>query len=132
MMAKRSYMANQQPTNIQSVGSQSKSRKDKALHSIWASFSRAIGLVVIVMSAAMYVQLVPLVMVFTGGYMGIQSGEVTLNMDLMIWLITGVALVVPMIYIFIQWMKYIWSRFVTTPYPVPTFLSNITAKNTPN
>lgn len=128
MMAKRSYKANQQPTNLQSVETQSKSRKDKVLHSIWASVSRVIGLVVIVMSATMYVQLVPLVMVFIGGYMGIQSGEVTLNMDLMIWLITGIALVVPMIYIFIQWMKYIWSRFVTTPYPIPTFFSNITTK----
>lgn len=76
---------------------------------------RALGVMLLTLSAAVYLQLVPLTLVMLGGYLGVQPDAGLNNMDTLIWGITGFAVVVPMVWVFIKWVKYIWGRFIVQP-----------------
>lgn len=76
---------------------------------------RTLGIILLIVSTGAYFQLVPLTLVFVGGYLGVQPGATFSDMDTMIWAISGVAFLVPMVWAFIHWVKYIWGRFIIHP-----------------
>lgn len=76
---------------------------------------RALGIVLLVVSMGAYFQIVPLTLVFIGGYLGVQPGASYGEMDTLIWAMTGIAVIIPMVWAFIKWVKYVWVRFIIRP-----------------
>lgn len=79
------------------------------------SVLRAVGVFLLGASISIYVQALPLVFVFLGGYMRLPSDGSATIMDLSIWILTCVGILIPSIYVFIVWMKFVWQRFVRNP-----------------
>ena len=72
----------------------------------------AFGLVLLVMSASVFVQVIPLVYIFIGGLLGLPADAKLNTMDGGIWVLTCVTTMLIAVYGFIAWSKYVWNRFV--------------------
>lgn len=92
-----------------------KESERNARNNVKKSVLRAVGVILLGVSTSIYVQVLPLVFVFLGGYMRLPlKGSATI-MDLSIWILTCVGILIPSIYAFITWMKFVWKRFVRNP-----------------
>ena len=76
------------------------------------SVRKAIGLALLVASASVFVQGLPLMYIFIGVYMGVPTDTTMGNMDSMVWLLTSVTLSAIAVYGFVKWMKFLFNRFV--------------------
>lgn len=90
-----------------------------------AFVSRVIGLIAVAFTFAMFVQVVPLLLVFTGGILGIAADSPVQSVDGVIWILTSISLLIPLVYFLIQWVKYLCVRFVVRPGPLPLFPSDM-------
>ena len=81
--------------------------------------SRIFGMFVLVMSAGLFVQALPLVYVFIGVYLGLPAEVSFTDMDTLVWMLTSISMMILILYAFITWMKFIWRRFVKHPKPFP-------------
>lgn len=79
---------------------------------------RAIGAFFMLISVSFFVQIIPLVYVFTGAYLSIPADAKIGDMDTMVWLLTCVTIMLIAVYGFIQWMKWLWNRFILNPKPL--------------
>lgn len=79
---------------------------------------RAIGAFFLLMSVSLFVQVIPLIYVFTGAYLSIPTDAEIGDMDTMVWLLTCVTIMLIAVYGFIQWMKWLWNRFIINPKPL--------------
>lgn len=96
-------------------------QKDKTVATFVRLSKLVFGLFMIVATSAFYIQLVPLALVFSGGIIGIEPGDISLTMDVLIWIMTGIGILIPMVYFYIRWVYYLWMRFVITPTPFNLF-----------
>lgn len=78
------------------------------------TISRIVGVFALAFVTSVYVQVLPLVLVFLSGYIGISTGDVAM-LDAMIFCLSGVALIVPLIYAFIILAKSIWLHLLLHP-----------------
>jgi len=76
---------------------------------------RGFGLVLLAMSASVFIQMIPLVYIFIGGLLGLPADAKLTSMDGAIWLLTCVTAMLIAVYGFIAWTKYVWGRFVNAP-----------------
>lgn len=79
---------------------------------------RTTGAFFLALSVSIYAQLVPLLFVFIGAYLGIPSDASMNDMDSMIWLLTSITMMILSIFAFIAWIKFVWRRFITDPKPL--------------
>lgn len=92
-----------------------KENENNIKNNVKKSVVRALGVFLLGASVSIYVQALPLVFVFLGGYMRLPSDGSATIMDLSIWILTCVGILIPSIYVFIVWMKFVWRRFVKNP-----------------
>lgn len=112
------------PTALRGMESSKLTKKRQASTFFMHAAIRFVGLMLVTISGTMYAQLVPLTLVFMGGYLGIQPDATINQMDTLIWALTGIALLVPMGWIFIRWLQFVWTRFILNParlYRKPSF-----------
>lgn len=79
---------------------------------------KGLGFILLAMSLSVFVQAVPLMYIFIGGYLGIPADARVGNMDTMVWILTSVTMMILTLYAFITWMKFVWRRFITNPTPL--------------
>lgn len=107
------------PTPLRSVDDASqpepKSMKQQMALFVATGFVRTLGIILLVVSMGAYFQIVPLTLVFVGGYLGVKPDATYSEMDTIIWAISSAAFIVPMVWAFIKWVKYIWARFIIDP-----------------
>lgn len=70
------------------------------------------GVVFILTSLSLYVQAVPLLYVFVGGYVGVAFQGTPNTTDLMVWAFASLSVLVPTVYGFIQWIRFLYRRFI--------------------
>jgi hypothetical protein len=80
---------------------------------------KTIGLALLVISASVFIQGIPLMFVFIGAYLGVPADATIGNMDTMIWLLTCVTMMVLVLYAFLTWMKCLWRQFMAKPNIAP-------------
>jgi hypothetical protein len=80
--------------------------------------SKVLGIILLSMSLSVFVQAVPLMYIFIGGYLGVPSDAKIGSMDTMVWILTSVTMMILSLYTFITWMKFLWRRFITNPTPL--------------
>ena len=76
--------------------------------------SRIIGVIILAFAVSIYTQLVPLTLVFISGYIGVTGASVT-TVDGMIFVLTGIALVVPLVVAFLAFARLVINRFIKHP-----------------
>lgn len=75
-------------------------------------FVRVFGLFLMTLVSVIYVQLVPLLLIFLGGYMGIPVDAGINSMDTMIWILASLAMIGPLLYGYIKIITKIWHRMI--------------------
>lgn len=80
--------------------------------------STATGLLALFLSVTVYMQALPMVFVFSGGFMGIPSDATMNDVDSVIWLFTSFALMLVSVYGFIAWAKYLFGKFISNIAPI--------------
>lgn len=103
------------PSALRGVDLPIPTKKQQASTFLMHAAIRFVGLMLVTISVTMYAQLVPLTLVFMGGYLGIAPDASLNQMDTLIWAMTGVALIVPMGWVFLRWLQYVWTRFLLHP-----------------
>lgn len=83
------------------------------------TFLRILGVVAIGVLTGIYFQVVPLLLVLLGGYMGINRLELTV--DAVIYALSGLAIVAPMVYFYSKGVLYLWGRLVFARHPSLSF-----------
>lgn len=83
------------------------------------TFLRIVGVAGIGVLTGLYFQVVPLLLVLLGGYMGIN--KLTLTVDAVIYALSGLAVVAPMVYFYIKGVLYLWGRLVFARHPSLSF-----------
>lgn len=76
---------------------------------------RAVAALVLIGGSSLYFQLVPLLLVLLGGYMGVSRLELTV--DVLIYGLSGLAIVLPAVYFYSVTVAYIARRFIFTRRP---------------
>lgn len=76
---------------------------------------RSFGLFLIFLSFGLYAQLVPLTLVFVGGMVGIGADADIVTTNGVVWVLSSLVLLAPMVYFFIRWVQYLWMRLVLRP-----------------
>lgn len=77
--------------------------------------SRILGVGLLILSFAVYLQLVPLSLVLVGGMMGLGADDPVVSADGVVWILSSAAMLAPMVYFFIRWVQYLWVRFIRRP-----------------
>lgn len=109
------------PTPLRSIDrspqpeAEPKSTKQQMVMFMATGLVRTLGIILLIVSMGAFFQIVPLTLVFVGGYLGVQPNATYTEMDTIIWAISSVAFIVPMVWAFIKWVKYIWARFIIHP-----------------
>lgn len=70
------------------------------------------GVGIIFMSFGVYVQALPLIIVFLGSMIGVYAETDYDEANTIIWILTSVGFMIPAIIAFYKWCQFIWFRFV--------------------
>lgn len=74
--------------------------------------TKVFGVSIITVSFATMVQILPLLFVFVGAYMGLQPNVSLGHIDAVIWALTCVSVLVVALYVYINCLKYVWLKMV--------------------
>ena len=74
--------------------------------------SRALGVFIILMASVMFVQVTPLVVAFIGAYVGIPAQGAVQNADIIVWVLSSLAVLAAMVVVYLRIIYSVWRRMV--------------------
>lgn len=84
---------------------------------------RALGLLILGFSASLYIEGLPIVFVFLTGYVGVRLDAKLSTVGSGLWLLSCIGVMLPLLYVFLAWIRFVWHRFLVHPESVKLFSS---------